>query len=194
MKKRTNIDFSKHELIIKKDSLCKIHWLKKPDTIIHNVKFIHVEGILVVTGDFGRWSFDRDFNPEGFEVSGVSDAYWCEKIESSSKQQTNVFDAQTAEESIQEKINELLEYAEYDENSEPCFKTGEKEQEFEFWNDLLSYCDDEFELVVYFRDNKPKSLDYEDFPVCKKINPWLDVIFDAFEEIISRLNKNSNGN
>lgn len=194
MKKRTDVDFSKHELITKEDSLCKIHWLKKPDTIIHNVKFIHVEGILVVEGDFGRWSFCRDFDPEGFKDSGVSDAYWCEKIASSSKQEINVFCAKTAEDSIQQKIEELLENAECDEKQAPCFKTRKKEHEFEFWNELLNYCADEYELVCSFRDNKPKSLDYEDFPVCKKINPWLDVIFDAFEEIISRLNKNSNGN
>ena len=178
MGKRTSIDWSKHELITKGDRLCKIQWLKQPDTITHNVKFIHVEGALLVTGDFGRWSFSRDFNPKGFENSGVSDSYWCEKIETCSEQETKVFDSEIAEESIRENITEIEEN--YDTESEI------ESEKLEFWNELLNYCNDEIELVNYFRDNSPDSLDFESLPCCKKQNSYLDAIFDAFEEIIRR--------
>lgn len=183
---RTKIDWSLHELIVKEDSLCKIHWLKKPDSIIHNVKFIHVEGILLVSGDFGRWSFSRDFEPDGFEKGGVSDSYWREKIEIGSEQKTEVFDSEIIEESIRKKIDYLLENSEIDEDDNICFENDYEQEECAFWNDLLSYCNDEFELTSYFRDNKPESLDFEDFPSCKKQNRQLDAIFDAFEEIIRR--------
>jgi hypothetical protein len=187
MEKRTSIDWSKHELITKEDSLCKIHWLKIPETNTHNVKFIHVEGILIITGDFGRWSFCRDFNPEGYEKCGVSDSYWCEKIEMHSEQKTDVFDTETAENSINEKIKELQENNDpIDGDDEEITYNSETEELIEFWNDLLNYCNDEFELSTYFRDNKPNSLDFEDFPYCKKQNNSLDAIFDAFEEIIKR--------
>jgi hypothetical protein len=186
MDKRTSIDFNKHELIVKEDSLCKIHWLKQPDTITHNVMFIHVEGILIVKGDFGRWSFCRDFNPECFEKTGVSDSYWREKIEIGSEQETETFDSEIAEQSIREKINELLENSETDEEDNVCFEDEEAQEKYDFWNDLLAYCNDDFELTTYFRDNKPKSLDFEDFPCSKKQHRYLDAIFDAFEEIIRR--------
>lgn len=188
MKKRTSIDWSKHELITKQDSLCKIHWLKQPDTITHNVKFIHVEDILIVTGDFGRWSFCRDFNPEGFEKTGVSDSYWCEKIEIGSEQKTEVFDSEIAEQSIKEKIEELLQNAEIDIDEDVCFENDNEQEKYDFWNDLLGHCNDDFELTSYFRENKPNSLDFESYPICTKQNNSLDAIFDAFEEIIKRFN------
>jgi len=193
MEKRTNIDFSKHELITKNDSLCKIHWLKIPNTTDNNVKFIHVENILLVVGDFGRWTFCSDFNPEKFSKSGVFYDYWCEKIEMGSEQQTQVFDSEIAEKLINEKIEELKENSETDEFDEICFEDDDKKEEYEFWNDLLNYCNDDFEFTTYFRDNKPTSLDYDDMPFCKKQHHFLDAIFDAFEEIINRFS-NSNQN
>lgn len=194
MEKRTNIDWSQHELIIKEDSLCKIHWLKKPDTVLYNVKFIHIEGILVVTGDFGRWSFCRDFDPDGFDKDGVSDSYWCEKIRLGSEQTVSVFDYNTAQQSIQEKIDELLENSETDRDENICFEDSREQEEYDFWNDLMGYCENEIELVNYFRENKPNSLDFEDFPCCKIQNRRLDAIFAAFEEISRRLStKNSDG-
>ena len=186
MEKRTSIDWSKHELITKEDSLCKIHWLKIPETNTYNVKFIHIEGILIVTGDFGRWSFCRDFNPEGFEKCGVSDSYWCEKIEMYSEQETEVFDSEIAEQSIKEKIEELLQNYNNGEEDDIHFEEDYQQEQYDFWNELLDYCNDDFELTTYFRDNKPNSLDFEDFPCCKKQNNRLDAIFDAFEEIIKR--------
>jgi hypothetical protein len=186
MEKRTSIDFSKHELIVKEDSLCKIHWLKQRDTMTHNVMFIHVEGILIVKGDFGRWSFCRDFDPERFEKKGVSDSYWCEKIKLGSEQEPYVYDSEAAEQSINEKIDNLLENSETDEDDNVCFEDEEDQEKYDFWNDLLNYCNDDFELTTYFRDNKPISLDFEDFPSSKKQHRYLDAIFDAFEEIINR--------
>lgn len=185
---RTNIDFSKHELIIKQDSLCKIHWLKRPNLMRYNVKFIHIENLLVVTGDFGRWTFERDFNPEGFEKSGVSDSYWCEKIRLGSVQKTGVFDSEVAEQSIQEKIDNLLENSEADDDNNICFENNNEQEEYEFWNELLYYCSDEIEFINYFRGNRPDSLDFENLPAYNKQNEDLDAIFDAFEEIMKRYN------
>lgn len=187
MEKRTAIDWSKHVLITKEDSLCKIHWLRQLDTMTHNVMFIHIENILVVKGDFGRWSFSRDFDPENFNKTGISDNYWCEKIEMGSEQETEIFNNEIAELSIKEKIAELLQNAEKDEDGNVCFELENEQNEYEFWHKLLGHCDDDDDLTTYFRENRPDSLDFESYPLCRKQNNQLDAIFDAFEEIIKRV-------
>lgn len=75
---RTNIDWSKHELIIEEHDTHTVHWLKKPDTIDCNVKFTNIHGQLLVTGDFKSWVFCRGFVPSA--EGCVSDYYWCEKL------------------------------------------------------------------------------------------------------------------
>ncbi len=63
MKKRTNLDFTKHELLITNQEGLLIHHLKVPNTVIYNVKFINTNGVMVVTGDLGHWIFCREFHP-----------------------------------------------------------------------------------------------------------------------------------
>lgn len=80
---RLNIDWSKHELIIKKfksdiDKECISYELKKPKTFINSIKFTNINGNLLVTGDFLSWIFCREFHPE--KEFKVSDEYWIEKL------------------------------------------------------------------------------------------------------------------
>ena len=73
--KRTDVDFSKHDLTIIKRENYLLHDLKSPDfDYTERVKFINIEGVLVVTGDYGNWIFCREFHPssQGY----VSDNYW----------------------------------------------------------------------------------------------------------------------
>lgn len=55
MAKRTNVDFSKHELTINKSDCTTVYYLKKPGTVVDSVRFINTNGILAVNGDYGNW-------------------------------------------------------------------------------------------------------------------------------------------
>jgi len=84
LKKRTALDFSKHEIIVVKENGLLIHHLKIPKQWTNNIKFINTNNILAVTGDFGNWIFCREFHPskDGY----VSDGYWHEKLNIASTQ------------------------------------------------------------------------------------------------------------
>lgn len=162
--RRTGLDFSRHELIVTKNELVTIHHLKKPGTIIHSVKFINVEGSLVVKGDFGNWIFCREFIPDASNEL-ISDGYWCEKLEISSKQTSEKFDADLTRKRIDELIAE---------NSEDAVG-------IEYLENLKTYLDEGEEYFFYAQDNLPSKWDYENIPYCKSPHYWLLVIFDAFE-------------
>ena len=106
MKKRTDIDFSKHEVIITKlDNVvepCVIHYLKLPDTRMNSIKFINCGGVLSVTGDYGNWIFCREFHPS--EKEYVSGSYWEEKLRIASCQDPYEYD----EDATVAEINRLL--------------------------------------------------------------------------------------
>lgn len=99
------LDLSEHKLIYKKGHFATIHHLKKPNTGVNNVKFINVEGILSVTGDFGNWIFCRSFLPSP-ESHGASRGYMDEKLEILSKQKAKAFCAFTTEEEIKRLLKE----------------------------------------------------------------------------------------
>ena len=60
---RTDMDWSGHELIITDTEGLLTHYLKKPGTLMNAVMFINTNGVLVVTGDYSNWMFDREFHP-----------------------------------------------------------------------------------------------------------------------------------
>ena len=177
MAKRTSIDFSNHKLIIQENELVKIHWLKQPDTIVNNIKFINCEGSLIVKGDFGNWIFCREFIPTATKEK-ISGSYWDEKLELYSTQKSDVWDENTIIEDIDRIILELAEMG-YDEN--------EIEEATEFFNSAKTCADNEIDFIAYCRENHPNFLDTEIIPDGKVRNNRLNIIYDAFEEICRRL-------
>jgi len=173
--RRTKIDWSKHEVTTSQEGNALIHIIKQPNTCVRAVYFYNIGGILAVTGDFGNWIFCREFHPskDGF----VSDHYWCEKARISSSQETHKF----CSDSTRKEIESLIANA--------CEDEPITEEELEYLNDLLDYVDDSYErYMVYAYDNQVGRFDFENIPCVKKINPWLDCIFDAFDEICRRMN------
>lgn len=173
MKKRTQRDWSKHELIITKNENVSVYSLKRPNEF--SVNFINTNGILAVTGDYGNWIFCREFHPE--EDSHVSDSYWIQKLKISSSQNPYIFDSAIAIEGIK--------------NFEESFlKEHEMSQEVEMWiNDLKKSVYDEIEFLYILYKQRPIEIyDCEIVLKYKHLNSWLLYIFDAFDEICERMN------
>lgn len=181
--KRTDVDFSKHDLIITKDDNVLIHHLKKPGTVIFNIKFINTNDVMVVTGDVGNWMFCREFHPT--KNGYVSDDYWLEKLTINSTQDGQEFCPDETENIIREGIEQDLE--------EYGYKDEKLEQIKEYYNDLLDYIGlSEFEYTSYAYNNFPDFLCAEDVPFVKKIKQRLNIVYDAFNEICERLNFKDN--
>ena len=169
-KRRTNVDFSEHVVTKTESKELLIHYLAKPNTRCCAVKFINTQGIMAITGDYGNWIFCREFHPshDGF----VSAHYWCEKLQISSTQKYSDFSSYETEKDINKRLTDDEDLSDEDK---------------EYLNDLLNYvheCEERY--MVYAYDNLPKDRDHEFIPLVKKLNPWLEVIFDAFEEICKR--------
>ena len=176
--KRTKIDFSKHELIIDESEKISSFWLKKPNSLIYNVKFIFIDGLTVVTGDFGNFLFNNVFYPS--KDNFVSDEYWVEKLRLNSTQQGIEYSP--------EKTKELLEY-EIKEGLEAYGYEGEELREItNFYKQALKYVESEEECKKFiFGNDKPFFIDYEELPICYEPLNKLKIIFDSFEEICSRI-------
>lgn len=175
MKKRTDIDFSQHEVLVTELEGLKIHHLKKPDTILYNIKYINCGGVLTVTGDFGNWVFCREFHPSADGC--VYSDYWDEKLEIGSEQKSHKYDP---EETLK-RIETFKSNFEYD------FGRPMNEDELE-WVERLEYnAGDEHEYVYWAYRETPRSLDFEDIPYGTKRHFWLDAVYDGFDEMCSRL-------
>lgn len=188
--KRTGIDFSEHELIVTKNDSVLIHHLKKPNTIMDNVKFINIEGVLLVTGDYSRWSFCREFHPSS--DGHVSDYYWCEKLSIGSSHTYSDYSS----EDTHERLKELLkEYIEEKKEENPDFDEEDTDNEItEYYRECMSKVDDELEYTAYAYREYPNGFDSESVVFMKKIKPQLQVVFDAFEEICRRIKEEENNN
>jgi len=170
-RKRTKIDFSKHELNITNNDVVIIHDLKQKDSIEYRVVFINSNDICAVTGDFGNWIFCREFHPSNNGY--VSDSYWIEKLKISSTQEPYVWN----EELVRKEIVDILKDKEnmgYD--------------EIDFWKELmLDSHDGEYAYSAKCMYH-PLSIDAEKIPEARQeINPYLLAIFDAFEEVCRRM-------
>ena len=183
MKTRQNVDFSKHDLIVKKEKGFSTYQLKKPGTIIFNIKFINNNGVMLVIGDVGNWVFCREFAPSigGF----VSDDYWLEKLTINSVQEGSEFNSEETEKEILQGINGELKEIGYE---------GDKLHEVvEYYSNLLDYVEcSEWEYTAYAYNNFPSFLCAEDVPFVKVIKNRLQIVFDAFEEICNRLDFKDN--
>ena len=182
MKKRTNIDLSKHVIEVTKTENVLIHRFAIPNTYTNSVKFINTNGIMAVTGDFGNWIFCREFHPSADGM--VSDHYWIEKLHIASSQVGEEFDSRLTRKEIELGLESQLEEYGYD---------GEELEEMkEYYNDLLDNVDySEWEYTSYAYSNKPNFLDAESVPFLKDTKSWLKVIFDCFDEICDRIKKES---
>lgn len=170
--KRTGLKFDEYFVTHNKTKDAYIIKFSKPNTSCGSVTFINAEGILAVTGDYGNWIFCREFHPshDGY----VSDMYWLEKLRIASSQKPCNF----SEEKTRKEIEELL-------NDEDCDK-----EEKEYLEDILSHVDDgEERYLVYAHDNLPPNRDHEFVPHGKELNPWLECIFDVFDEVCRRMPK-----
>lgn len=176
MDKVSSIDFSKHELKVTQHEGIVIYEFTKPDTIVHGLTYINAKGVLAVTGDFGNWIFCREFHlsPNGH----VDRNYWDEKLEILSEQKPYQFSSEETQGCIAEFVDEFPEYYDREMNDE------EKE-----WIEKLYYnVDDEFDYkIVAYREN-PNTIDYESVPYGEDRHFWLDVVYDAFNEMCEIIN------
>lgn len=174
MSKRTRLDFSEHELHITKTDNIVIHYLKRPHTYYDSIKFINTQGILAITGDYGNWILCREFNPEK-EKLGVSDGYWCEKLQIASSQVPYEFDS----DAVVSQWEQSLKESDY------------TDDEIEFVNECIDRAKNhhEEEYTQYAYEHMPNNWDYDSIVFRKKPKYWLLVIFDAFEEICERVKK-----
>jgi hypothetical protein len=174
--KRTNVDFSKHEVITTQVEGLLVHHFKRPDTFTHSIKYINTNGILAVTGDYGNWIFCREFHPGPNEF--VSDQYWFEKLKINSCQVAFTYSPEETEKAIQDRLNELEEWG---------FKGNELEEMTTYYENCLEYLSDEY-MYVAEAFKYPKFADHSSAMIfCKAVNPWLEVVFDGFDEICRRI-------
>src|SRR4030042_6319497 len=168
--KRTDVDFSQHELLIEENKNngmlnMTIHYLKKPNTITDSVKFINTNDVLAVTGDYGNWIFCREFVPSA--NGKASGGYWAEKLSIASTQNAYKF----SEEVAKSEIDELL-------------KEHELSDEEKEWLDELREEADQGEYAYIAKAmDRPYTFETELIPKGKEMDFWFKVVLDAFDEI-----------
>jgi hypothetical protein len=180
MKNRTGINFKEHNLSITKTPSFSKYDLKSPKSdFIYRVIFINIDGVMIVKGDFGNWIFCREFHPSKKE--GVSDSYWVEKLKISSTQDPYNFDSEGTEKSIKEML--------YEGGLEDYGYEGEELERMKIYLEECLSCvtDSEWEYTYFAYYDKPDFLDAERVILCKSLDPSLLAVFDAFDEICSRM-------
>jgi len=183
MVKRTDVDFTKH-IVIETHFKNDIHnidiWdLKLPDKeYTHRITFINSCGVLTVKGDFGNWVFNREFHPS--KKGYVSGGYWDEKLTLLSEQKSHKFDTDNTKELINEFKEQYLE----DDNQD--------DDVLNWIEDLENSVYDEYDYIyVAYREN-PSSVETENVPFGEKRIFYLDVVYDAFDELCKRMNDENN--
>jgi hypothetical protein len=171
MKRKTSVDFTNHKLnIIKHDDIV-IYEYKKPGTIINGLTFINAKGVMTVTGDFGNWVFCREFHPKKDDY--VSRGYMDEKLQIASEQTSHKFDSETT-------VNLIKEFKK---QFKSAYGRKMNDEEKDWVKDLIYHSDDQHEYIYYAYREKPTTIDYESVPFGKKRHIWLEIIYDAFNEI-----------
>lgn len=176
IKKRTQIDFSKHQLEINqkgKDTV--VYKFRKPGTALHGITFINSNGIMAVTGDFGNWIFCREFKLSIKRSSTVSDSYWSQKLKISSTQNPEVFDPVATD----KELNKLS--GEYS-----TLSYDQQEELYEYIDLLKGNLNSQFHYESEAFSEKPSFLYYEQIPECYKQHPWLSMVYDAYDQMVVR--------
>lgn len=183
MAKRTDIDFSKHkyERLNLNDvtgscpaTICSLHL----DSEYHKVVLITANGITSVTGDFGNWVFNREFVPDS-RCSDFPGAYWASKLSSYSGQSGYVYDGDKTEERIKYLLSK---------EGQEEFGREWAEDEKEYLENCFRYTDSEQEYVnaAFHTRTGWFARDSDHVPYEERLNPWLEAIFDAIEEMCRR--------
>lgn len=174
--KRKGLDFDKHELHITNEGGATIHYLAVPNTSSNAFRFINIQNVLVVTGDFGNWVFSRSFIPSPSKER-VSDSYWNEKLETYSTQKSTVYDQDVTINWVKEVIGEYEDLT---------------EEEIAYLNGCIYNSDSEHDYNSYAYDPSNRcgrfEHDCENIPKAGHVtHHWLLYIYDAYEEICRRL-------
>lgn len=179
--RRTDQDFSKHILETITDEHITVYDLHLPDRAQYKrVIFMIAYGVTSVIGDYGNWIFNRAFYPG--KENHVSDGYWLEKLKIASEQDGEEFDVNATEEEILNLIDHELE--------ECGFEGKELDELREYYNELLPISDmSEHEYLETAHMNLPSQYDSDMIPYVKSTKWWLQVVFDAFDEICNRMEK-----
>lgn len=177
MQKRTDVDFSTHELFVTENEFVNIWYLKQPNTHWNSIKYINTNGIMAVTGDFGNWIFCREFHPSA--GGGVSGGYWDEKLRISSEQDSHKYDSDETKKRIDDFVT----------NFEDTYGRVMSEDETNWVEELYNNVDDEFQYVYTAHRENPRTIDHEDVPFGKIRHGWLNIIYDGFDEICERIKK-----
>jgi hypothetical protein len=178
MKKReTSVDFSNHELKVTESERVTIYEFKKPGTIVNGLTFIVGVGVTTVTGDFGNWVFCREFHPKPKDY--VSRGYFDEKLRIASEQTCEAFDS---EETLKEIEN--FKYTFYE-----SFDREMTDEEEDWIQSLIDNVYDDFQYKYIAYREMPNSLDFDYAPFGKKRHVWLEIVYDAFNEMCDAMEK-----
>lgn len=174
--KRTNFDFSRHEVRVIMDADgVSIYEFKRPDSINGQLKFISTQGVLTVTGDFGNWVFCREFRPT--KDAKVSGSYWDEKLEIHSVQKSHKYSPDETQKEIERFKEEFEDYR----------GRGASEEELDWIESLESNVNDYYDYIhTAYREN-PSSIDFEDVPFGGERHFWLNCVYDGFELMCEKL-------
>ncbi|QZE15370.1 hypothetical protein K4L44_05925 [Halosquirtibacter laminarini] len=182
--RRTKYDFSNHNLNIQTMDChgligkVSIHELRIGNNKMEAIRFINTSGVMTVTGDFGNWVFCREFIP--IPEGRVSDIYWQEKLTVRNGATSFVNYSPEKTEAL---LNELIE-----EGLEDGYE--EDDEYIKYLKDLLDYVEEEFDFIYHAINNKPTEAEFDEgIPICREVPVQLNIVFDAFEEICNRLDK-----
>lgn len=181
--KRTKVDFTGHSLYTRVMTDPSYSgeirlYLLTLGSQYHMVQFMVGESVTVVTGDFGTWVFSKEFHPRATGI--VSDSYWKEKLRGVSDQKGTYYD----QDATLKEINALMS-PEYQE----CFGRNWSDEELEYLKSCAENTDSELDYLsaAYSYPRPGWFTDAENIPFAESTKPWLLAVFDAFEEICSRL-------
>lgn len=178
MDKLSRIDFTNHKLHIVKNEYFESYQLKVDGTIVNSIKFTLINGVTLITGDFGNWVACRPFNPNTEIIDSVG--YFCEKLTINSTQSTTEW----CEDTLNENIDNLISIL-----KDKGLRKNELAKCENFLNELKDYGGEETDYYNYFTDNAPNSFEYDWLPSGKKTQYSILIIIDAFNEIGKRIKK-----
>ena len=178
MGKRTDLTYTDFSLFVRNTDDISIYKLKptNPNAPFGSITFINTNGIMAITGTYGNWILNREFHP--YKDKNVSDMYWVEKLQIASTQKPLELDVDETREKIGRLLND-------DENELD-------EDEIDYLEGCLNALEDgELDYTYYaYRENCGSFSDGENVPFIEKPTTWLTLIFDAWEILAEKYNKN----
>lgn len=177
VKRYTTIDWSKHILTVLQSDTTVIYTFADPETVIYKVVWIVGNGITAVTGDFGNWIFGAEFYPN---IKQANVSYMNGYLRHNSTQEISVWDDDEILESIEDFVN----------NFESSYGREMDEDELDWIESLKNSSHDEIDYMFTAYRETPNNIETEDVPFSKKLNPYLNSIYDAFNQMCLLVNKN----